>query len=102
MSLVAFSALCLLALLTGAAASAGLHNTNAIKFGPAAASASPDVLPPVEGGEQNLAIDTAQVSCITTNYSSFNPPYSRCVPCDGHMFVLLLPFPLHAAARVRC
>lgn len=70
MSLVAFSALCLIALLTCAAASAGLHNPNAIKFGPAAASASPDVLPPMDIGEQNLAIDTAQVSFITSSYGS--------------------------------
>lgn len=65
MSLVRVSALCL-ALLRCAFASAVLHNSNAIKFGTAAASASPDVLP-VDGGEQNLAIDTAQVSRITTD-----------------------------------
>lgn len=63
MSLVAFSAWCL-TLITSAAASAVLHNSNAIKFGPAAGTANPDVLP-VDGGEQNLAIDTAQVSCIS-------------------------------------
>ncbi|KAK2865954.1 hypothetical protein Q7C36_002010 [Tachysurus vachellii] len=64
MSFVAFSAWCLV-VLTCAAASAVLHNSNAIKFGPAAATASPDVLP-VDGGEQNLAIDTAQpLVCAT-------------------------------------
>ncbi|MCI4384078.1 hypothetical protein PGIGA_G00034330 [Pangasianodon gigas] len=65
MALVAFSALCI-TLLTCAAASAVLHNSNAIKFGPAAATASPDVLP-VEGGEQNLAIDTAQPLVCTAD-----------------------------------
>lgn len=63
--LAVFSASCLISLLTCAGASAGSHNANAIKFGPAAASASPDVLPQVDVGEQNLAIDTAQVSYIT-------------------------------------
>ncbi|TSK14545.1 Dickkopf-related protein 1 [Bagarius yarrelli] len=58
MSLVAFSAWCL-SFLTCAAASAVLHNSNAIKFGPAVVTASPDVLPIIVG-EQNLAIDTAQ------------------------------------------
>ncbi|XP_017338316.1 dickkopf-related protein 1b [Ictalurus punctatus] len=65
MSLVAFSALCL-TLLTCAAASAVLHKSNAIKFGPAAGTASPDVLP-VDDGEQNLAIDTAQPLVCTAD-----------------------------------
>ncbi|KAF7705117.1 dickkopf-related protein 1b [Silurus meridionalis] len=65
MSLLAFSATCF-ALLTCATASAVLHNTNAIKFGPAAASASPDVLP-LENGEQNLAIDSAQPHVCTAD-----------------------------------
>lgn len=64
MSLVVFSAWCL-TLLSCAAASAVLHNSNAIKFGTAASTVSPDVLP-VDVGEQNLAIDTAQVNYITT------------------------------------
>ncbi|KAF5891997.1 dickkopf-related protein 1-like isoform X2, partial [Clarias magur] len=65
MSLVRLSAFCL-ALLRCAFASAVLHNSNAIKFGTAAASASPDVLP-VDGGEQNLAIDTAQPQACTVD-----------------------------------
>ncbi|KAK3560145.1 hypothetical protein QTP86_034700 [Hemibagrus guttatus] len=65
MPIVAFSAWCL-TLLTSAAASAVLHNSNAIKFGPAAGTAAPDVLP-VDGGEQNLAIDTAQPLVCTAD-----------------------------------
>ncbi|XP_062859535.1 dickkopf-related protein 1b [Trichomycterus rosablanca] len=57
MSTATFSCV-ILSLLACAAASAVLHNSNAIKSGPAAVSAAPDVLP-VEEGEQNLAIDTA-------------------------------------------
>lgn len=69
MLLVAFPALCLTLLTCCAAASAVSRNSNAIKFSPAAATPSPDVQP-VDGGEQNLVIDTEQVSCIMTSYSS--------------------------------
>lgn len=98
MSLVAFSALCL-TLLTCAAASAVLHKSNAIKFGPAAGTASPDVLP-VDDGEQNLAIDTAQVSRITTSCLFFTRFPCTISLCDVYVFVLMFTFPPCVAARV--
>ncbi|XP_060794887.1 dickkopf-related protein 1b [Neoarius graeffei] len=67
MRLVTFSALCLTLITCSAAASAVFHNSNSIKLSPAAATASPDVQQPVNGGEQNLVTNTEQPLVCTAD-----------------------------------